>query len=137
MKVTVTSSIPEASAKGVNGAKAGLTIAAEHVLTASRARVPIEEGTLERSGKVTKSDNGLEAAVSYGDGGTGTYVKKAERGEGYSGTFDLGDVAVVQHENMEYRHDAGRTAKYLEGPLIEESRTVGKLIAASTRRALR
>lgn len=96
------------------GALRGLRLSAEHVLQVSRARVPIEEATLERSGAATVEESDLTAAVSYDT-----------------------PYAVRQHEELDYRHDAGRTAKYLEGPLTEEAGTVAAIIAAELRRSLR
>ncbi|MGW4305074.1 hypothetical protein [Streptomyces californicus] len=96
------------------GAARGLRLGAEHVLQVSRERAPIEEGTLERSGTATVDEDELRAAVAYDT-----------------------PYAVRQHEAMDYRHDAGRTAKYLELPMVEEADTVGEIIAAEMRRALR
>ncbi|MCY0959602.1 minor capsid protein [Streptomyces sp. H27-H5] len=96
------------------GAVRGLRIAAEHVLTESRKVVPIEEATLERSGVATVDESRLTAAVSYDT-----------------------PYAIRQHEEMNYRHDAGRTAKYLERPLTEQVDTVAEIIAAQLRRSLR
>ncbi|ARX85629.1 hypothetical protein SMD44_05093 [Streptomyces alboflavus] len=96
------------------GAARGLRLAAEHVLEVSRRRVPIEEATLERSGTATVDESTLTAAVSYDT-----------------------PYAVRQHEEMTYRHDAGRTAKYLEAPMTEEAGTVAEIIAAQVRRSLR
>ncbi|MEU4178200.1 hypothetical protein [Streptomyces sp. NPDC026589] len=96
------------------GAARGLRLGAEHVLQVSRGRAPIEEGTLERSGTATVDEQQLTAAVAYDT-----------------------PYAVRQHEEMDYRHDAGRTAKYLEQPMAEEADTVGEIIAAEMRRALR
>jgi hypothetical protein len=96
------------------GSALGLRLAAEHVLAVSRGRVPIEEATLERSGVATVDEANLTAAVSYDT-----------------------PYAVRQHEELNYQHDAGRTAKYLERPLIEEADTATALIAAQVRRALR
>lgn len=93
-------------------AEMGLRLGAEHVLQASRAVVPLEEGTLERSGTATQE--GLEAAVSYN-----------------AHPYD-----VIQHERLDFRHANGRTAKYLEGPLNAERETVADIIAAQLRRAL-
>lgn len=93
-------------------AQHGLLLGAEHVLQSSRAVVPLEEGTLERSGTATQE--GLEAAVSYN-----------------APPYD-----VIQHERLDFRHANGRTAKYLEGPLNAERDTVGDIIAAELRRAL-
>lgn len=47
------------------GAARGLKLAVEHLLQASRALVPHEEGTLERSGVASVDEGGLRAAVSY------------------------------------------------------------------------
>ncbi|WP_053913727.1 minor capsid protein [Streptomyces sp. TP-A0875] len=90
----------------------GLRAAGEHVLTESRKVVPIEEGTLERSGAVSVDSARLEVAVSYDT-----------------------PYAVRQHENMQYRHDSGRSAKYLEGPLTRERAQVTAILAAHMRRA--
>ncbi|WP_030271193.1 hypothetical protein [Streptomyces sp. NRRL B-24484] len=95
------------------GAALGLFAAAEHVLQRSRERVPIEEGTLERSGVASINEQQLTAAVSYDT-----------------------QYAVRVHEDMNARHDAGRSAKYLERPLAEEAGTVKQIIAAAVRQAL-
>ena len=92
----------------------GARLAAEHLLGVSRDRVPIEEGTLERSGTVTVDEANAAAAVSYDT-----------------------PYAVRQHEDMTLDHDAGRTAKYLEQPFEEESATMQAIIAAQVRGALR
>jgi hypothetical protein len=92
----------------------GVRMAAEHVLTESRKRVPIEEATLERSGVATVDEATLTAAVSYDT-----------------------PYAVRQHENLNYRHDNGRSAKYLESVLPETADVVEALLAAQIRRALR
>ncbi|TDD25053.1 hypothetical protein E1287_37620 [Actinomadura sp. KC06] len=94
------------------GAERGVALAVEHLLGASRQVVPLEEATLERSGVATT--DGLEGAVS----------------------FDT-PYAVIQHERLDFRHDEGRTAKYLEGPALEEADAMRDLIAAQVRRALR
>ncbi|MFM9368139.1 hypothetical protein [Streptomyces sp. Da 82-17] len=96
------------------GAARGLRIAAEYVLGRSRAQVPIDEATLERSGVATVDENDLTAAVSYDT-----------------------PYAVRQHEELTYRHDPGRKAKYLEDPLNESASTVAQIIAAQVRRSLR
>jgi hypothetical protein len=91
----------------------GLRKAAEHVLQVSRAVVPLEEGTLERSGVASADRASLTAAVSYDT-----------------------VYAARQHEELTWRHAEGRTAKYLEGPLNAERETVGEIVAAEIRRAL-
>lgn len=96
------------------GAARGLRLAAEYVLGRSRVQVPIDEGTLERSGVATVDESDLTAAVSYDT-----------------------PYAVRQHEELTYRHDPGRKAKYLEDPLNESTGTVAEIIAAQVRRSLR
>ncbi|MFH8530460.1 hypothetical protein ACH4GE_18820 [Streptomyces tendae] len=92
----------------------GLRIGAEHLLQVSRDRVPIEEATLERSGVAVVDEADVSAVVA----------------------FDT-PYAIRQHEELDYQHDAGRTAKYLEGPLDEEGAVILDLIAAQVRRSLR
>jgi len=92
----------------------GLTLGAQHLLGASRAIVPIEEATLERSGEVTVDRSNLTAAVSYNT-----------------------PYAVRQHEDLSLRHDPGRQAKYLEGPLRRETRTITTIISRFIRQAYR
>jgi hypothetical protein len=95
------------------GAVRGVRLGSEHLLQVSRGRVPIEEATLERSGVASVDESSMTAVVSYDT-----------------------PYAVRQHEELGYRHDAGRTAKYLEGPLREESDTILAIIAAQVRRAI-
>lgn len=92
----------------------GLALGVEHVLQVSRSRVPLEEGTLERSGTATVDEANLRGAVAYDT-----------------------PYAVRQHEDLTLRHDDGRQAKYLESALEDERATVGEIIAAQIRRALR
>ncbi len=88
----------------------GLRLGGEHVLRLSREVVPIEEGTLERSGRVTDDGQGT-VAVSYDT-----------------------PYAVRQHEDLGASHDGGRTAKYLERPSAEASDDVAALVRAEMRR---
>ncbi|WP_205314877.1 minor capsid protein [Nonomuraea lactucae] len=96
------------------GAVKGLKVAAEHLLQVSRELVPHEEGTLERSGTVSADEANLRAAVSYDT-----------------------PYAVRQHEELTWKHDPGRQAKYLEEPLNTEAATMMELVAAQIRRSLR
>ncbi|MGD3112684.1 hypothetical protein [Streptomyces sp. YGL11-2] len=102
-----TGAIREAAARGA-------LLGAEHVLQASRQRVPIAEGTLERSGAASVDEQQLAAAVSYDT----PYARRV-------------------HEDLNARHSPGRSAKYLESVLPESAGTVQALIAAQVRRALR
>lgn len=99
--------LPETRASAVRG----LLLAAEHVLQVSNISVPIEVGTLEISGVASVDASSLKAAVSYDT-----------------------PYAVRQHEDMTARHDAGRTAKYLENAGNSEAATVGKIIAQQIRK---
>lgn len=90
----------------------GAELAAEHLLGESRKLVPIEEGTLERSGAASAEQSGGETnlAVSYDT-----------------------PYAVVQHEAMDYQHDSGRQAKYLETAFNSQGDTALEVIARAVR----
>jgi hypothetical protein len=96
------------------GRNKGLRAAAEHLLGESQRIVPIEEATLERSGVASVDEAKGQAAVSYDT-----------------------VYAVRQHEELTWRHDAGRQAKYLEQPFVAERDVLLGIIAAAERRALR
>jgi hypothetical protein len=96
------------------GAVEGLAVAMEHLLQVSREEVPHEEGTLERSGTTSVDESTLTGAVSYDT-----------------------PYSVIQHEDLTFRHDSGRKAKYLEDPFDAEQDTMLELIAANIRRSLR
>jgi hypothetical protein len=95
------------------GGLQGLRLASEHLLTTANETVPIEEGTLMRSGVAALDDAALKAAVSYDT-----------------------VYAVYQHERLENRHAPGRRAKWLELAFQEEADTMRALIATSIRMAL-
>ena len=88
----------------------GLSLAAEHVLGESNKKVPIEEATLERSGVTSVNAEDLTATISYD-------------------TL----YAVRQHEAMNYRHDNGRAAKFLENAMNENVTEVREIIARELR----
>lgn len=99
----------------VDGASVrGVEVACEWLLGEARQQVPIDEGTLERSGTVTISKRDKVGAVS----------------------FDT-LYAVRQHEDLENRHAGGRKAKYLEDPARDGAQTIRDLIAAELRRVMR
>lgn len=76
------------------GAVRGLVRATEELLTRALVEVPIEDHALEVSGVPSVDEGSLKGAVS----------------------FDT-PYAVRQHEELDYRHNAGKKAKYLEDPL--------------------
>ncbi|MCX4818362.1 hypothetical protein OG883_00250 [Streptomyces sp. NBC_01142] len=97
-----------------SGLLRGLNLAGELTLQATRQRVPIAEGTLERSGAVSVDEQALTAAVVYDT-----------------------PYAVRVHEDMTARHSPGRSAKYVESVLPEVAGEVQAVIAAQVRRELR
>ena len=112
-KSTISFAGIEQAILAVAGKAVGL--AAEHVLSEATKLVPIEEGTLSRSGTTSTARDGLTviAAVSYDT----PYARR-------------------QHEDMSYRHDQGRQAKFLEQPLMAEAAVVAKVVAATVAKAL-
>jgi hypothetical protein len=98
--------------RGRRLASEGLEKGLEHVLKVSQEQVPLDESTLQKSGKVHV--DGLNGAISYDT----VYAKR-------------------QHEEMDWRHLPGRKAKYLEDPMISERPVVLQLMAVSLRRWLR
>lgn len=98
------------------GETRGAVLAAEQVLTTARSRVPHEEGTLERSGAVSaphKTSDGVVVGISFNT-----------------------PYAVRQHEELDWRHDDGRQAKYLETAKADDADTAKQLIAQAIRNAL-
>lgn len=100
------------TARGRRLAEQGLDRALEHILAKSRRLVPLEEGTLERSGRASRQ--GLNGAISYDT-----------------------VYAVRQHEELTWRHLPGRQAKYLETPMNSERDVVLRMIQVDLRRWLR
>ncbi|MFD8027815.1 minor capsid protein [Streptomyces sp. NPDC059717] len=100
------------TARGRRLASEGLQRGLEHVLAESRKLVPLDEGTLERSGRVDV--DGLDGAVSYDT-----------------------VYAARQHEELTWKHLPGRSAKYLEIPMNREWDVVLRLMAVPLRRWLR
>jgi hypothetical protein len=94
------------------GAVKGLKKACLFLLGESNALVPLEEGPLQNSGTYDVDDTELEGAVGYDTA-----------------------YAVRQHEELTWRHDPGRQAKYLEEPFVEHQDTLLALIAAEIRKA--
>lgn len=88
----------------------GLELAAEHLLQVSSQKAPLEEGDLARSGEVSKDETQQAVAVS----------------------FDR-PYAVPQHEELTWRHDEGKQAKYLEEPMTTEREVMLALIAQAGR----
>ena len=95
------------------GKRAALKDAAEFLLEQANRTVPLEEDTLERSGKATVvSDE--SAAVSYDT----PYARR-------------------QHEDLTLNHAPGRRAKWLQRTLTEETARLNEIIANRLREANR
>lgn len=92
----------------------GLRDAAEHLLEYANRTVPIEEATLMRSGQSDVDPETLEASVSYDT-----------------------PYAVVQHERLDFKHDPGRRAKWLELSLNEREEPIQRYIARKIQESLR
>ncbi len=91
-----------------NRARGGaLRAALEFVLGESARLVPVEEGTLARSGAVSVDAGQGVGTVSYDT-----------------------PYAARQHEELSWRHDPGRTAKYLERPFVGTRDEQLQIIAA-------
>lgn len=88
----------------------GVERALEHTLAVSKTLVPLEEGTLERSGTVVMGD-GPQGTISYDT----VYARR-------------------QHEELTWKHAPGRQAKYLEQPMNTESQVMLAIVAAQIRR---
>lgn len=108
----------EVGENGREGARKGLLFSLENVLTVASPRTPHEEGDLERDGQVSMDDNELRGAVAYGR------------------TAQTAPYAVVQHENLSYHHDDGRTAKWLENAFNSTRTQSLQIMAAQIRREL-
>lgn len=100
------------------GARKGLILAAENTLGVSNKQVPYEEGDLARDGGTSIDDETLRAAVSYGR------------------TADTKDYAVPQHERLDYKHDSGRNAKFLENAMNSTRSQNVEIIAAQIRKGM-
>lgn len=73
--------------------------ALEYILQESNKIVPLEEGTLKRSGKVDR--DGTQGTVSYDT-----------------------PYAIKQHEDRSLSHDHGRHPKYLERTVKNEKKEI-------------
>jgi hypothetical protein len=110
------------------GAVDGLKDAVNHLLDASQEIVPIEpDEALKRSGRASIDETKLRAAVAYGGQGVGAGT----------GNSEVRAYAVRQHEDLDYQHDPGRAAKYLETPFVGERDVLLSLVAEGLRKALR
>lgn len=78
--------------------KKGTWSALDHLAAVSKEQVPLDQGPLKNSCYVDVAEDGTSGTVSYDT-----------------------PYAVRQHEEMEYQHQRGRKAKYLEDPANDRS----------------
>lgn len=98
--------------RGQRLAAEGLRRGLEHTLAVSNSRVPLDEGTLMRTGRVDMDK--LGGSISYDT-----------------------VYAARQHEELTWKHAPGRQAKYLESAMNDTSDEVLAMMAVSLRRWLR
>lgn len=108
----VSKNLDAAVEKIIDAAKRGMLVAGEHVLGVSNSQVPLEEGDLARSGAVSQDGRSGRTAISYDT-----------------------PYAARQHEEIGWRHDPGRNAKYLENAVNSERATALRIVAQRARGA--
>lgn len=104
--------IREAADAMRDGTHDGVGVSLDHILQVSNTRVPLEEGPLMDSGRVEHAGN--RGLVTYDS-----------------------VYAARQHEELTWRHSAGRMAKYLEVTLQTEAAIVRRIVGAQIRRQLK
>lgn len=110
--------LSDAASRMQAGAARGLNDWGEHVLDEAVRIVPIEEGTLQNSGTVAQSADGKTVGVGFGSGAAAPY-------------------AAAQHEHLEYHHDDGRQAKFLERPLQASGPAGMRIVSDAVKDGLR
>ena len=103
----------QVSANVRRAVEAALPGIAEQVLTLSKREVPVETGTLMRSGTVTMTNGGRTAEISYNT-----------------------PYAAYQHEGVDLVHPNGGKAKYLEDPLRASAPKVIEALARAAKKGL-
>jgi hypothetical protein len=96
--IRFTSKLPQARKIILDAAKQGAVTGMQMVLDRSQEIVPLDRTPLQKSGKLDYDNTNF--VVHYGSNMSEEY-------------------AVLQHENMQFRHAPGRQAKYLEQPFRE------------------
>ena len=89
----------------LKGAVKGLKITAQNILGESQKLVPVDTGTLQKSGTVKFDNQTLKAQISYNT-----------------------PYALKQHEDATLNHPKGGEAKYLERPFNEKKGELEKNI---------
>lgn len=88
----------------IKAGNTGLLRLTQQIYTLSQQRVPLDDGQLSLGARVLSDDAN---AVSYN-----TAVS-------YGNSLPSSEYAVIQHENLSYRHKPGEQAKFLESAFLE------------------
>lgn len=102
------------TSRGRRRAARGVELALEHVLEQSNRIVPLDDGVLERSGRVAVDEQHLTGVITYDT-----------------------PYAVRQHEELSWKHAPGRQAKYLETAMNNNRDTALRIMANEVRIWLR
>lgn len=100
IRLSISSTVIESTVRSAlrKGSRRGMHAAMDFLATESKKEVPLRDGPLRDSCAVSVSDSGMTGCCSYDT-----------------------PYAVVQHENMQFQHQRGRKAKYLEDPLNDDA----------------
>lgn len=109
----------------IGGPKAALALnqgiyrEAAHAFAISQEEVPVDTGNLRASGKLGLpflEDGQTVVEISYGGAAA--------------------DYAIYVHEDLGMRHQVGKNAKFLEGPVKRQTKGMSSRLTLSVRRAL-
>ena len=100
MSIKVRTTLNKALVIGITGkcSQRGSKMALDHLASESKKQVPLDQGPLKDSCKITVNSDGSAGAVSYDTA-----------------------YAVIPHERRDFAHQRGRKAKYLEDPANSKS----------------
>jgi hypothetical protein len=108
-----------AGAKAIPALKQALNEEGQIAFRNSQRIVPVDTGTLRRSGVLLPAkENGTSVEVVMGYGGAASAY------------------ALRQHENLNYRHREGKQAKYLEEPVMQRKVKLAENIKRRMKRIL-
>jgi hypothetical protein len=108
-----------AGAKAIPALKQALNEEGQIAFRNSQRIVPVDTGTLRRSGVLLPAkENGTSVEVVMGYGGAASAY------------------ALRQHENLNYRHREGKQAKYLEEPVMQRKVKLAENIKRRMQRIL-
>ena len=111
------------SSKAVDATRAALYQEASIIHGKAVKIVPFQYGTLAASGRVHDPVvQGRDILVEISFGGPARDMRPLNKG-GTGSEIQIG-YARVQHDNLKFKHAAGRQAEYLKQPVEEASKTL-------------